>query len=62
MVNGSDCQVLKDNKALTLGDWLVNDFGLRVVYNGSQLVADETSQLYTPLKSVKDAQSANKFV
>jgi hypothetical protein len=42
MVNGSDCQVLKDKKALTLGDWLVNDFGLRVVYNGSQLVADET--------------------
>lgn len=42
MVNGSNCQVLKDNKALTLGDWLVNDFGLRVVYNGSQLVADET--------------------
>ena len=40
-VNGTDCLVLKDGVALTLKDWLVNDFSLRVIYNGTALVANE---------------------
>lgn len=40
-VNGADCLVLKDGVALTLKDWLVNDFSLRVIYNGTALVANE---------------------
>lgn len=40
-INGADCFVLKDGAALTLKDWLVNDFSLRVIYNGTELVANE---------------------
>jgi hypothetical protein len=38
-VNGVMANVIKNKKALTLNDWFVNDFSLRVVFDGANLIA-----------------------
>lgn len=41
-VNGTNANVLnKEGNKLTFADWFVNDFCLRVVYDGTNLVADK---------------------
>jgi hypothetical protein len=41
-VNGTNSNVFDlNNKKLTLQDWMVNDFALRVIYDGTTLKADE---------------------
>lgn len=41
-VNGKESYVLVGDKMLALKDWFINDFALRVIYNGENLVADDS--------------------
>ena len=41
-VNGTYEHVIKDNTPLKLKDWMVNNYSLRVKYNGSELLAVST--------------------
>jgi hypothetical protein len=40
-VNGTLVPVIGDKGAITLADWMSNNFALRVVFNGDQLIADD---------------------